>query len=169
MAQAVIGIVGLDPLTTAFARRLAGQGMRVLVHDSQPERTAALAAYRPGIEIAGSLADIGGECQTVLVWRPTLESLGEALFGTQDRTGLGHELAAGSLIIDLSPGSQPIGDLDGFDSLIAIEATVMIEERVGCRCDKNSLFVTVDGTRALTVREVADRISALIAASGGKP
>lgn len=76
---------------------------------------------------------------------------------------------SGRAWVDLSPSSQPIGDLDGFDSLIAIEATVLIEERVGCRCDKNSLFVTVDGTRALTVREVADRISALIAASGGKP
>lgn len=74
---------------------------------------------------------------------------------------------SGRTWVDLGPSSQPIGDLDGFDSLTAIEATVMIEAQVGCRCDKNNLFVTVDGTRALTVKEVADRISALIAASGG--
>ncbi len=108
MAQSIIGIVGLDPVTTAIARRLAQSGVRVLVHDRQPERCAALSSYRPGIEIAGSLADIGAECNDVLVWRPTLDALTEALFGSPDRSGLAHELSPGALIIDLSPGSPGI-------------------------------------------------------------
>lgn len=108
MAQTTIGIVGLEPMTTAIARRLSQSGSRVLVHDRQPDRCAALASYRPAIEIAGSLADIGAECNEVIVWRPTLDALTEALFGSPDRSGLGHELSPGALIIDLSPGSPGI-------------------------------------------------------------
>lgn len=108
MAQSTIGIVGLEPVTSAIARRLSQSGVRVLVHDRQPERCAALATYRPGIEIAGSLADIGAECDDVIVWRPTLDALTEALFGSPDRSGLGHELSPGALIIDMSPGSPGI-------------------------------------------------------------
>lgn len=108
MAQTTIGIVGVEPMTSAIARRLSQSGVRVLVHDRQPDRCAALASYRPAIEIAGSLADIGAECNEVIVWRPTLDALTEALFGSPDRSGLGHELAPGALIIDLSPGSPGI-------------------------------------------------------------
>lgn len=108
MAQSIIGIVGLGPATSAIARRLSASGARVLVHDRQPDRCAAFAGYRPGIEIAGSLADIGAECRDVIVWRPTLDALTEALFGSPDRSGLGHELPAGALVIDMSPGSPDI-------------------------------------------------------------
>lgn len=108
MAQSIIGIVGLDPATTAIARRLAQAGARVLVHDRQPDRCAALASFRPAIEIAGSLADIGAECSEVIVWRPTQDALVEALFGSPDRSGLGHELSPGALVIDMSPGSPAI-------------------------------------------------------------
>ncbi|MBK8977070.1 MAG: acyl carrier protein [Planctomycetes bacterium] len=69
---------------------------------------------------------------------------------------------------DLGPHSKPIGDLDGFDSLIAIEVTVLLEEKLGCSLDKNNLFVSEDGTRALSLKEVTNRISELLAASGGK-
>lgn len=103
-----VGVVGLDPTTAAIARRLAAAGRRVLVHDLQPERRAALAASRPSIEIAGSLADIGAECGEVLLWRPTFDALALAIFGGEDRPGLGHELPPGTLVIDLSPGSPAI-------------------------------------------------------------
>lgn len=69
---------------------------------------------------------------------------------------------------DLGSRSKPIGDLDGFDSLTAIEVTVLLEEQLGCRLDKNNLFVSEDGTRALTLKEVTHRISGLLASSGGK-
>lgn len=108
MAAAPIGIVGLGPTTSAMARRLASGGRRVLVHDRQPERRAMLAGLRPGIEIAGSLADIGAECSDVVLWRPSPEALVSELFGDPDRPGLAHELSPGALVIDLSPGSPSL-------------------------------------------------------------
>lgn len=105
MAKSPIGIVGLGPLQIAMARRLAGDGARVLVHDLRPEERKPLVSGRPRIEIAGSLADIGAECATVITNIDTLDGLMAAIFGTEDRTGFARELAPGSLIIEMSPGS----------------------------------------------------------------
>ena len=69
----------------------------------------------------------------------------------------------------LDPTAKPIGHLDGFDSLSAVEATVMVEEKLGCRdLEVDSVFISEDGTRALTVKEIAQRISKLLTASGAK-
>jgi hypothetical protein len=69
----------------------------------------------------------------------------------------------------LDPSAAPIGELDGFDSLTGVEATVMIEQRLGGRdLDLESLFVSDDGKHALTVQEVAERISKLLDKSGAK-
>ena len=67
----------------------------------------------------------------------------------------------------LDPTAAPIGSLDGFDSLCAVEATVMVEEKLGCRdLEVESIFVSDDGKRALTVKEIAQRLSKLT--SGGE-
>jgi hypothetical protein len=69
--------------------------------------------------------------------------------------------------LDLS--AQPIGHLDGFDSLSGVEATVMVEEKLGCGdLEVDSVFVSEDGKRALSVKEIAHRISKLLTASGAK-
>jgi hypothetical protein len=69
---------------------------------------------------------------------------------------------------DLEPTAKPIGDLDGFDSLAGVEATVMLEEKLGCRdLEADSVFVSENGKRALTVKQIAERIANLLAARGG--
>ena len=69
----------------------------------------------------------------------------------------------------LDPTAKPIGHLHGFDSLSGVEATVIVEEKLGCRdLEVDSVFISEDGKRALTVREVAQRISKLLTASGAK-
>ena len=62
----------------------------------------------------------------------------------------------------LSPTSNPFKDLDGFDSLCSIEATVMLEEKLGVR-DLNtvSVFVSEDGKHGLTIAETAQLIQKL--------
>jgi len=67
---------------------------------------------------------------------------------------------------DLGMDAKPIGVLDGFDSLSGVEATVMIEQRLGCTFDVESLFVSEDGKRALTLREISERLRKLIASKG---
>ena len=69
----------------------------------------------------------------------------------------------------IEPTATPIGDLEGFDSLCSVEATVMIEGKLGSRqLEVDSLFISEDGSHALTVKEIAQRISKLLSTNGGK-
>lgn len=63
--------------------------------------------------------------------------------------------------------ASPIGTLPGFDSQSGIEATVGIELKLGCEFGVDSVFVSADGRRALTVKEIAERIAALIKETQG--
>lgn len=105
MPKSPIGIVGLGPLQAAMARRLADEGTRVLVHDTRSEARASLGGARPRIEVAGSLADIGMECATVITTFDTPAALMAAIFGTEDRAGFARELSPGAVIVDMSPVS----------------------------------------------------------------
>jgi hypothetical protein len=65
--------------------------------------------------------------------------------------------------IQLGLGDKPIGALEGFDSLSGVEATVMIEQRLGCDgLEIDSMFVSDDGKHALTIAEIATRIGTLM-------
>jgi acyl carrier protein len=59
---------------------------------------------------------------------------------------------------------KPIGQLDGFDSLTSIEATVMIEAKLGIDAECDSLFISSDGSKALTLDEVVARIESIATA-----
>lgn len=67
---------------------------------------------------------------------------------------------------DLDLNAKPIGALEGFDSLSAIETTVLIEGELKCEFDGDSLFVSADGTRALTLQDIAARLSKRLNARG---
>ena len=69
----------------------------------------------------------------------------------------------------LDPAAKPIGSLEGFDSLSAVEATVLVEEKLGCGdLEIESIFVSEDGKRALTVKEIAERIQKLLGPGRGQ-
>lgn len=71
--------------------------------------------------------------------------------------------------VGLDSSAKPIGDLEGFDSLSGVEATVMIEEKLGLSDLKvDSVFVSENGKRALTVEEIVQRIAKLSTIDGGK-
>src|SRR5271168_5367466 len=79
------------------------------------------------------------------------------------------QVISGREWVGLDPDAEPIRELDGFDSLCAVEATVMMEERLGCGdLEVDTIFVSGDGKRALTVKEVAQRVSKLLAEKGGQ-
>ena len=63
---------------------------------------------------------------------------------------------SGKEYVSLGANDKPIGRLDGFDSLCGVEATVMIEGRIGCEINRDSLFVTEDGNQAATLEEICD-------------
>jgi hypothetical protein len=62
----------------------------------------------------------------------------------------------------LKPTDKPIGSLDGFDSLCSIEATVMVEQKLGVALGTNSVFVSDDGKQALSIEEITQRVHGLM-------
>ena len=66
----------------------------------------------------------------------------------------------------ISGNNCPIGDLDGFDSLNGVEATVELADRLGIDISGTSVFVNDLGTKALSVTEVAERLIAAHARLG---
>lgn len=101
-----VGIVGLGAMGAPTVRHLAAAGVPVVVHDLDPERTAA--AARDGAEVAGGLADLAARADVVLVVVPSdadvrTVCLGTA--GTAATTGTGTDSAD-----DSGPGSTSAGD-----------------------------------------------------------
>jgi acyl carrier protein len=68
----------------------------------------------------------------------------------------------------LPPTAKPVGDLAGFDSLCSVEATVMVEEKLGCGELKTCSFFISDEGQALTIQEITARIQGLISTLKGK-
>ena len=67
----------------------------------------------------------------------------------------------------LNPNVTPIGDLPGFDSQRAVETTVELEGLLKVEIPGEvNLFVSADGTRALKIREIVDRIYNLLKPKG---
>lgn len=61
---------------------------------------------------------------------------------------------SGEDYVDIGLDDKPLGTLEGFDSLKGIEATVMVQERLGCEIKRDSLFVSENGCQATTLSEI---------------
>ncbi len=73
---------------------------------------------------------------------------------------------SGRAWVDLDDDSKVVNVLDGFDSIAAIEATTLIEQRIidqrlGARISVETLFVA--DRRSLTMREVVELLANTIA------
>jgi hypothetical protein len=70
---------------------------------------------------------------------------------------------------ELTELDQPIGGLAGFDSLNGIEVTMLVATRLKCDIPGDvNLFVSEDGRRALTVKEIAGRMKKLLPTDGNR-
>ena len=71
------------------------------------------------------------------------------------------------------PQARVIGSLEGFDSLTAIEATVLVEQKLASQLGlteplslgQDSIFVSEDGRRARRLDEVVDAVTAAVEAA----
>ena len=72
---------------------------------------------------------------------------------------------SGRSSVGIGLSTCPVGGVEGFDSHSGVEATVILSESLGANLplDYNP-FISKDGDRALSVREIADTLSALIRA-----
>ena len=64
---------------------------------------------------------------------------------------------SGRSVGGIAPDTRPLKDLQDFDSLCGVEATILLSEAVG-RELPDSVFVPQVGNRLLTVKEIADRV-----------
>ncbi|MCH8146629.1 MAG: hypothetical protein IH987_01350 [Planctomycetes bacterium] len=63
----------------------------------------------------------------------------------------------------------PIGGVPGFDSLNGLEATILIDKRLGIETpDDARLFTNETGERAIPIAEIAQRIVEFIESREGK-
>lgn len=63
----------------------------------------------------------------------------------------------------LPASSKPLLHLEGFDSLCSVEATAIVEDRLGFRLEKAvSIFMSEDGQDALSLLEISQRIKKLL-------
>jgi acyl carrier protein len=67
------------------------------------------------------------------------------------------ELQAGSEEpgCEITPKTAPLIDLGFFDSLLAIETTIALEEKLGCSCGEGSVFKQKGTKQPLTISEIA--------------
>ncbi len=76
---------------------------------------------------------------------------------------------SGDVVPALDDGSTPIGDCPGFDSQRGVEVIVELEGQLGLVVPGDAnLFVSEDGTRALRIIEIVDRIIKLTSTKEGK-
>jgi acyl carrier protein len=72
---------------------------------------------------------------------------------------------SGCAPLEITANTCPICDLDGFDSLRAVEVTILLATKLHChfRAPKGevNVFVSKDGRRALRVAEVINRLAEL--------
>lgn len=72
------------------------------------------------------------------------------------------QAAGGHACPTLYDTTTPIGDLEGFDSLLAVEATVLLESKLGCKLADGTPFISPDGKKALKLSEIGERIAEMI-------
>ena len=73
------------------------------------------------------------------------------------------QTASGRSVGSISLTTCPISDLEGFDSLSGVEATVMLCESLGHDLpDDYNPFLSKDGRRALSVSEITNNLCEII-------
>jgi 3-hydroxyisobutyrate dehydrogenase-like beta-hydroxyacid dehydrogenase len=105
MADLSVGIVGLDSLGTALARRLAEQGIGCTGTDLNGRLLQAHLA-EGGSAPAGSPYDLAQVCNLILLAETSDQGLREAVLGS---VGLVHALRPGTILVDMSDVSPQAG------------------------------------------------------------
>lgn len=67
--------------------------------------------------------------------------------------------ASGRPSSDIGVSMRPVQDVEGFDSLCGVEATVVLSDSLGIDLPEDcNPFISKDGRRALSVEEIADTL-----------
>jgi len=73
------------------------------------------------------------------------------------------QAASGRSHPHITDRTKPIGDLEEFDSLMAVEASVLLEQELSVTLAEGIPFISATGRkRALTVADIVERIGEMI-------
>lgn len=117
-----IGILGSGADSARLARRLASPLRRILIYSTPGTPHCPPAAF---IEDVATPADIACECQIVLSAIEDTARLRELLLGTEDRLGLGLEMAPGGIIIDF--GIRPPRECQALMGVLGMRGISLID------------------------------------------
>ena len=65
------------------------------------------------------------------------------------------QVGTGNTAQEITPATTPLSDLEFFDSLLAIETTLVLEERLKCKFAVDSVFPDKETDKALSISEIA--------------
>src|SRR5690606_25929562 len=108
-----IGFVGLGNMGAPMSANIAKAGFRLTVYDADPELARRHAASI-GASAAGSLAELGRNCDIIVTMLPTGAIVRKVLL--EQDGGLAASLARGTLVVDMS-SSEPVGSRELADKL----------------------------------------------------
>ena len=70
---------------------------------------------------------------------------------------------SGRELTPMNGSTCPIGDLIGFDSMNAVEATVELSSQLGFDLPGANMFVSDDGTKARSISKIAEAVCNVLA------
>jgi acyl carrier protein len=65
----------------------------------------------------------------------------------------------GEAVQPINTATKPLDDLGFFDSLLAIETTLALEQNLKCKCPNDNAFFDKDNEKILTIAEIAARLA----------
>ncbi|OGA32975.1 MAG: hypothetical protein A3F75_06345 [Betaproteobacteria bacterium RIFCSPLOWO2_12_FULL_64_23] len=100
-----VGFVGIGKMGLPMAKRIAAHDYPLHVYDTSASALEAICAVS-GVKASASLADIGRECEVVILMLPDSAMVKKVLYGEKD--GLAAHLKKGAVIIDMSSSSPSV-------------------------------------------------------------
>ena len=99
-----VGFVGIGMMGLPMAKRIAMHGYPLYVHDTSESALKAICAVS-GVR-SGSLAEIGRDCEVVILMLPDSKVVKKVLFG--EGGGLAAHLKQGAVVIDMSSSNPSV-------------------------------------------------------------
>jgi 3-hydroxyisobutyrate dehydrogenase len=100
-----VGFIGIGKMGLPMATRIATHGYPVRAYDTSTAALKAICAVS-GVQAAKNMADIGRECEVVILMLPDSAVVKQVLFGDMD--GLAAHLKKGAVVIDMSSSNPSV-------------------------------------------------------------
>jgi 3-hydroxyisobutyrate dehydrogenase len=100
-----VGFIGIGKMGLPMSTRIATHGYPLHAYDASAAALKAICAVS-GVKASASLADIGRDCEVVILMLPDSAVVKQVLFG--DKDGLAAHLKKGAVVIDMSSSNPSV-------------------------------------------------------------